>query len=49
MKSIRIRRGLYVVRLIYRGDLVIRMIKAANAIDAENILLDELGASPCAS
>jgi hypothetical protein len=49
MKSIRIRRGLYVVRLIYRGHLVVRMIKAANAIDAENILLDELGANACAN
>jgi len=49
MKTIRIRRGLYAVRLIYRGHLVVRLIEAANAIDAENILLDELGANACAS
>lgn len=49
MKSVRIARGLYIVRIFYRGSMVVRLIAAQNEIAAENNLLDQLEASPCAS
>lgn len=49
MKSVRIARGLYMVRIFYRGAMVVRLISAPNEIAAENNLLDQLGANACAN
>lgn len=49
MKSVRIARGLYMVRIFYRGSMVVRLIAAPNGISAENNLLDQLEANACAN